>query len=70
MTKTTRIVCLCILGAAIYLSNRNAEKQRGLGKLGIMGNLSKQHRIYNTQNTQPHIITKNILFFCYSFFFY
>lgn len=70
MTKTTHIVCLCILGAGIYLPNRNAEEQRVVGKLGIMGNLSKQHRIYNTQNTLPHITTKNILFFCYLFFFY
>ena len=33
MTKTTRIVCLCILGAGIFFlpATHNSNKQSGLG---------------------------------------
>ena len=33
MTKTTRIVCLCILGAGIFYlpATQNSNKQSGLG---------------------------------------
>ena len=66
MTKTTRIVCLCILGAGIFYlpATQNSNKQSGLGILstmGIMGNLSKQQNTHSTQNTQLNLTTLSTL---------
>ena len=33
-----------------------------MGKLGIMGNLSKQQNTHSTQNTQPNLTTNNYLY--------